>query len=306
MPTFQQAREFLLANRTRLRQGRGTASNGPSPCRSTGRSTGSTPSWRARPTAGDRCALWIVDVATAPGDHAHLRRAVRRAPARSPTTCAQLRREARRPRAADARQRRAAVGDHAGGDEARRRGDPGDDAARPPTISPTASSAGARAHDRGRPADRSRNSPASRELHAASRSATRATEAGSRYGDRLQRPAAFTPDGRNQRRRSAAALLHLGHDGEAQAGAAHAIAAIRSATCRRCTGSGCSRATSTSTSPRPAGPSTPGAASSRRGTPGATVLHAQPAAVQRQGAARTCSARCGSPRSARRRRCGAC
>ena len=41
-----------------------------------------------------------------------------------------------------------------------------------------------------------------------------------------------------------------------------------SGTCRRCTGWGCSPATCTSTSPRPAGPSTPGATCSRPGWPG--------------------------------------
>ena len=43
--------------------------------------------------------------------------------------------------------------------------------------------------------------------------------------------------------------------------------AIRSATCRRCTGSASARATCTRTSARRAGPSTPGRACSRRGTP---------------------------------------
>ena len=79
--------------------------------------------------------------------------------------------------------------------------------------------------------------------------------------------ATFTPDGPTTADRSAAALLHLRHHLAAQAGAAHPRRATRSGTCRRCTGSACSRATSTSTSPRRAGPSTPGAASSRRGTP---------------------------------------
>ena len=48
---------------------------------------------------------------------------------------------------------------------------------------------------------------------------------------------------------------------------ATAIAATPWARCRPCTGSACSRATCTSTSPRRAGPSTPGAPSSRPGTP---------------------------------------
>ena len=80
-------------------------------------------------------------------------------------------------------------------------------------------------------------------------------------------PSRFRARRRHAGARSAAAVLHLRHHGPAQAGAAHATRAIRSATCRRCTGSACSRATCTGTSPRPAGPSMPGAASSRRGTP---------------------------------------
>ena len=57
-----------------------------------------------------------------------------------------------------------------------------------------------------------------------------------------------------------------------QSWCATASAAIPSARCRPCTGSACSRATCISTSPRRAGPSMPGAASSRRGMPGATIF----------------------------------
>ena len=83
------------------------------------------------------------------------------------------------------------------------------------------------------------------------------------------------------------------------------IAATRSATCPPCTGSGSSPATSTSTSPRQAGPSTPGAASSPRGTP-------RPRSSSTTTPASTpppCSTRwpaAASPPSARRPRCGAC
>ena len=59
------------------------------------------------------------------------------------------------------------------------------------------------------------------------------------FADSLQAPGAFTPDGPTPRHRPAAAVLHVGHDGEAEAGPAHATRAIRSATCRRCTGSAC-------------------------------------------------------------------
>ena len=69
--------------------------------------------------------------------------------------------------------------------------------------------------------------------------------------------------------------------------------ATRSATCRRCTGSACSRATSTSTSRRPAGPSTPGAASSRRGTPGAASSSSTTPRFHAEGAARRAGARAG-------------
>ena len=48
----------------------------------------------------------------------------------------------------------------------------------------------------------------------------------------------------------------------------HTHVATRSGTCRPCTGSACSPATCTSTSPPPAGPSTPGATCSRPGSPG--------------------------------------
>ncbi len=63
-----------------------------------------------------------------------------------------------------------------------------------------------------------------------------------------------------------AALLHLRHDREAEARAPHATRATRSATSRRCTGSGSAPATCTGTSARRAGRSTPGATCSRPGT----------------------------------------
>ena len=77
----------------------------------------------------------------------------------------------------------------------------------------------------------------------------------------------FAPDGPTARRRSDAALFHVRHDGEARSSWCTATRAIPSAISRRCTGSACGPATSTSISPRPAGRSTPGRASSRRGTP---------------------------------------
>ena len=77
-------------------------------------------------------ALWMVDEGAGETklSFARIERALeprRQFPARA-------RRAPRRPHAADARQCGAAVGDHAGGDEARRGDHPGDDAARPATI----------------------------------------------------------------------------------------------------------------------------------------------------------------------------
>ena len=162
-----------------------------------------------------------------------------------------------------ARQRRRVVGDHARRDEARRRLQPGHDAA------DRRGSAGSH---------RPRRDPPRRSPPRAPRSSTRspATSRASSVGlpraglGRLRRATAradFEPDGRDARRRPASPLLHVRHDGEAEDGAAHARRATRSATSRRCTGSDCAKATCTGTSARPAGRSTPGAASSRRGTP---------------------------------------
>ncbi|MCK7476062.1 MAG: AMP-binding protein [Rhodopseudomonas palustris] len=72
-----------------------------------------------------------------------------------------------------------------------------------------------------------------------------------------------------------------------------------------CSGSGCSPATCISTSRRPAGPSTPGAASSRPGTPAPRVFVVQlsRASTPRRLLA-TCWSAAASPRYARRRPCG--
>ncbi len=78
--------------------------------------------------------------------------------------------------------------------------------------------------------------------------------------------AGFRPGRADPGERHAAALLHLRHDRPAQAGRAHPRLVPGRATCPRCTGSACAPATCTSTSPRRAGPSTPGATSSPPGT----------------------------------------
>ncbi len=220
MTTFKEARAFLLKHRTDYDTAVAGLSLARSGRRSTGRSTGSMRNSPAIPTARDRTALWIVD-AGRHGDKAVLRGAVaplqpgRQLPARAGA-------EARRSSAAAARQCGAAVGDHAGGDEARRRRDPRDHAAR-------------RSDELQRPARprqrqgwwwrrriRSRSSQAS----AATGSGSIVVSATSKHdgwlavrgrGQRSGHIHAGWPD---QRRRSDAALFHLGHHGEAEAGAA--------------------------------------------------------------------------------------
>jgi acetyl-CoA synthetase len=75
--------------------------------------------------------------------------------------------------------------------------------------------------------------------------------------------------------------------------------------CRPCTGSACGRATCTSTCRRRAGPSTPGPASSHRGTPRPPCCCSTTSGSTRAGCW-TCCGTPGSPRSARRRRSGGC
>ena len=62
--------------------------------------------------------------------------------------------------------------------------------------------------------------------------------------DRANFPETFKPDGPTARRRSDAAVFHLRHHGEAETGAAQPAQLSGRRVCRRCTGSGCSRATS--------------------------------------------------------------
>ena len=121
----------------------------------------------------------------------------------------------------------AALGGDAGGDEARRRGDPGLDAAQPerPRRPAARGRRAVRRHRRGRRRKFARL-PA-RRLDAGSPSADAAAGL-ARLPPTPRRAGAFTPDGADPRRRSAAALLHLGHHRAAQARAAHATCATRS------------------------------------------------------------------------------
>ena len=105
-------------------------------------------------------------------------------------------------------------------------------------------------------------------------------------------PAAFAPDGATRADRSAAALLHLRHHRAAQAGAAHPPELPGRPPVDHVLDRPAARATCTGTSARPAGPSTPGAASSRPGTrarPCSSINYA----ASTPGARSTRSCRCG-------------
>ena len=88
------------------------------------------------------------------------------------------------------------------------------------------------------------------------------------YDEAYAEPAAFEPDGPTPARPTRCCSTSPRARPRSPSSCCTPTRATRSATSRRCTGSGCARATSTGTSARPAGPSTRGAASSRRGTPG--------------------------------------
>ncbi len=150
-----------------------------------------------------------------PRDEAHLRRTGgalqpgRQLPASAGA-------ETGRPSPARPEQRGAAMGDHARGHEAGRRGDSGDDpsdrrrAGRPGRARP-------RTHDRGgRGAGRQMRAavPRRRRLRHHELIENRGMAAARR---RLQMPGRVQAGRSDQRRRSAAALFHLGHDSQAQA-----------------------------------------------------------------------------------------
>ncbi len=173
------------------------------------------PSWRA-PTARTAVASWIVDVAS--GEARPLPSVVSLAPTRSPSWLRRQGAGARRPSPAGAEQRGAVVGDHAGGREAWRRRDPGHDlahhrgAGRPRRARPCA-------HDRHRRGPgRQVCRPTARRCVFVNTSAT-PIAGWLPLGDAYKCSADVQARRRDQRRRSAAALFHLGHDGQAQAGA---------------------------------------------------------------------------------------
>ena len=182
-----------------------------------------------RRRAGDECGeqgpprsgSWMPRRTGKPGSASQRCRA---APTRSPTSSAR-RRAARRPRAADARQRGPAVGDDAGRDEARRGRDPGHHAAHRATICATGSTRGGEGTSSRRPDQVAKFADLGRRLHAHRRRRPRSAAGCVRRRGERRRPS-FRADGPTTRDRSAAALFHLGHDGEAQARAAHATRAI--------------------------------------------------------------------------------
>ncbi len=129
--------------------------------------------------------------------------------------------QARRSSVAAARQCRSAVGDHAGGDQARRGGDPRDHAfdagriARPARSRPRQGRGGVAG-----PGREIRQASAATISFVSSSARRRSTRAGCRYEQAADFPEAFTPDGADRGRRSDAAVFHLGHHGETEAGAA--------------------------------------------------------------------------------------
>ena len=216
---------------------------------------------------------------------------------------ARPRRAARRSHPADARQCRAAVGMHAGGDEARRGDRAGDDAADAQRSRRPLRARRRAARHRRQPTQR-QNSPICPATTRASPSAA-THRAGLRTRRAMQRHAEFTPDGATTRRRSDAALFHLRHDGEAEA---------RAAQPSKLSG----RASVDDVLARPAA----GRRASEHFLAGLGQarlelllcaverrrlrLHRQPAALQCAAACSTPWCAAASPRSARRRRCGAC
>ena len=190
----------------------------------------------------DAPALWIVDE-----DGSEQKRSFRQMAERSAQVANFLRRSgraARRPHPADARQRGRAVGEHARRDQARRGGDPGHHAAharrpaRPPRARP-------RAPRHRRQRAYAASSPALPGDY--TRICVGAGAAGLAAVRRVgaMQPAEFEPDGPTQRDRPAAAVLHLRHHRASRSSCCTRTRATRSATCRRCTGSACSRATCT-------------------------------------------------------------
>ena len=263
---------------------------------STGRSTIST----AMARGNDRPALWIVNEGG--GEHKLTFAEMAERSNRVANYLRGLGRRARRPRPADARQCRAAVGGHAGRDEARRGRDPGDDAADPrrPARPLRARPRPPRRHQRRQHRQIRRHA---RRLHA-----HRGRRRRCRAGNATRTPTRLRPRSRRTARRAPATRccsISPPARRPSRSWCCTAIRAIPSAISSTMYWIGLSRATSTSTSPRRAGPSTPGAAFSRRGTPGRRVF------ILNQPRFNATSlldalARHGSPRSARRRRCGAC
>ena len=257
--------------------------------RSTGRST-TFDAVAADPVRGARRALWIVEQ---DGSEAHWTFA--ELSARSNQVANWLREQgvrARRPDRPHARQPGRAVGDAARRDEARRGGHPGDHAARRRRPARPARPRRRPARRRRGVGDRRSSTDVARRLHpdrgrrrARGLAATTAT-ADAAPPDVHARTASPAPTTRCCSTSPPAPR-------RARSSSSTPTRRTRSGTCRRCTGSGWSPATCTSTSPRRAGRSTRGATCSRRGTPRRRVFVHELRAVRRRRACWTSLDRCG-------------
>ena len=173
-------------------------------------------------------------------------------------------RRPRRPGDPDARQPGRAVGDAARGDEARRGGHPGHHAAdggRPARPAGPGQRQARRRRRGGRGQVRRRR----RRLHA-DRRAGRARGL-ARLRRRRRRSRRRSPPTASPTAPTPCCSTSPPAPRRSPSSSSTRTRPTRSGTCPRCTGSGWSRATSTSTSPRRAGRSTRGATSSRRGSP---------------------------------------
>ena len=214
---------------------------------------------------------------------------------------ARARRPPRRPRAGDAPQRRPPLGDHAGGDQARR--------GRHPRLHA--------AHGRRPPGPRRArrvrhvvtDAPSAEKLAAVPGDYTRLLVGGAMEGcgptrRRYAAPPISRPTARPAPTIRSSSTSPRGPP-RSPSWCCTPTRATRWGTSRRCTGSACGRGTCTTTSARRAGPSTPGAASSRRGTR-APPSSSTSSRASTAGRPSRCWPATGSPRSARRPRCGGC
>ena len=253
--TFREARDRLLELEDDYHGAR-AAFSGRARASSTGRSNGSTPSLpresmaRRSPSKSSASGSRRGPSPNSPGIVASRQRP------------ALARRQARRSPVDDAGRRSRTLGDDAGGDEARPRADPGDADAGPSRHRRPARAGPGEISGRawGRCGE-IRWACRRRRAHRGRRGAARLAALRHASGQPVLHPR--RPD---QSRRPDAALFHLGHDGALEARGAYACELSDRASLDMYGLGPESPATRISTFPRPAGPSTPGRASSRPGT----------------------------------------